>query len=118
MRKSQSHITTDLFGDALADEQQAAATMQPSEAKRQVAAPEKAVRATVTLTGEGFLSDRYLAARYRVSGATVWRWTTAYPEFPKPHPVTPGTTRWRLSELLTYGDAMAQLTARRAAPTG
>lgn len=45
-----------------------------------------------------YLTDRELAARYSISRATVWQWVKqAY--LPPPVRLTPGTTRWRLSEI-------------------
>jgi len=49
-----------------------------------------------------FLTDKQVGARYGVSRAAVWRWLAAYPDFPKPIAITPGTTRWRLSEIMAY----------------
>lgn len=46
-----------------------------------------------------FLSAREVAERYDVSLATIWRWPDSLPNFPKPVRLSPGCTRWRLSEL-------------------
>lgn len=48
---------------------------------------------------ETFLSDIRLAQRYGVHRSTPWRWTKTDPGFPKPVTLTPGCTRWRLSEI-------------------
>ncbi|QDZ02300.1 AlpA family phage regulatory protein [Nitratireductor mangrovi] len=48
---------------------------------------------------ESFLSDRDVAKRYRVSRPTIWRWCQNNPAFPRPRQMSPGTTRWLLSEL-------------------
>ena len=45
-----------------------------------------------------FLSDVQVAARYRVSRATTWRWSKET-GFPAPVRLGPNTTRWGLSEL-------------------
>lgn len=51
---------------------------------------------------ETFLSDRAVAARYDVTRATIWRWVANYPEFSRPIRISPGTTRWRVSDLVAF----------------
>lgn len=51
---------------------------------------------------ETFLTDLDLAARYGVHRSTPWRWAKTDPGFPKPVTLSPGCTRWRLSELETW----------------
>ena len=46
-----------------------------------------------------FLSDAQIAARYGVHRKTPWRWAKSDPTFPKPIAITPGCTRWKLSEI-------------------
>lgn len=46
-----------------------------------------------------FASDKQLAARYNVTRPTIWRWTRENPEFPKPVQLSPGCTRWKISEV-------------------
>lgn len=46
-----------------------------------------------------FLSDRQLGARYSVHHLTPRRWLNEDPTFPKPVKLSPGCTRWRLSEI-------------------
>ena len=48
---------------------------------------------------EIYLSDHNIAARYGVHRMTPWRWVQADPTFPKPVKLTPGCTRWKLSEI-------------------
>ncbi|WP_434614718.1 helix-turn-helix transcriptional regulator [Tabrizicola sp. M-4] len=48
---------------------------------------------------EVFVDVLRLAARYGVHRATLWRWAKTDPTFPKPVSLTPGCTRWRLSEI-------------------
>ena len=48
---------------------------------------------------EVFLSDIDLAARYGVHRSTPWRWVSTVPDFPKPTSLSPGCTRWKLSEV-------------------
>lgn len=46
-----------------------------------------------------YLSDRDMAARYRTkSRATIWRWIRTA-GLPKPVQLSPGCTRWRLSDV-------------------
>lgn len=46
-----------------------------------------------------YLSDAQVAARYGVHRSTPWRWLKADPRFPKPFTLTPGCTRWKLTDL-------------------
>lgn len=46
-----------------------------------------------------YLSDMQLSARYSVHRTTPWRWAKNNPSFPKPITLTPGCTRWKLSEI-------------------
>lgn len=46
-----------------------------------------------------FITDRQVATRYGVHRATPWRWIKSDPTFPRPVVLTPGCTRWRLSEI-------------------
>ena len=48
---------------------------------------------------ETYLSDRQLGARYHVHHLTPRRWLKTDATFPKPVHLTPGCTRWKLSEL-------------------
>lgn len=48
---------------------------------------------------ETYITDKTLAARYEVHRTTPWRWVQTLPDFPKPVTLTPGCTRWRLSEI-------------------
>ncbi len=51
---------------------------------------------------ERFLSVQDVASRYAVSVATIWRHTKENPAFPKPLKILNGSTRWRLSAVLSY----------------
>ncbi len=46
-----------------------------------------------------FLSDIQIANRYGVTRQTVWRWANSDPAFGKPIKLTPGCTRWKLSDI-------------------
>ena len=48
-----------------------------------------------------FLTDLDIAARYSVSRATIWRWTSCG-RLPRPVHLGPATTRWVLEDLLQY----------------
>ena len=50
-------------------------------------------------SGQAFLSDRQVAQRYSVSRQTPWGWLKKDTQFPKPVSLSPGCTRWRLSDL-------------------
>lgn len=45
-----------------------------------------------------YISDRKVAERYGVTRQTVWRWVRTG-DFPAPVSLSPGCTRWRLSEV-------------------
>lgn len=48
-----------------------------------------------------YAQDTQLAARYSVSRATIWRWA-ATGRLPKPIKLSPGCTRWKLSDLEAF----------------
>ena len=48
---------------------------------------------------QAFLSDRQVAQRYSVSRQTPWGWLKKDASFPKPVSLSPGCTRWSLSDL-------------------
>jgi predicted DNA-binding transcriptional regulator AlpA len=48
-----------------------------------------------------YLSDKDLAARYRNSRATVWRWVQTR-NFPRPIRLSPQCTRWSLNDVLQW----------------
>ena len=50
------------------------------------------------MTNETYLSDRQLAERYKVHRTTLWRWVERN-QFPKPVKLSPGCTRWKLSDV-------------------
>lgn len=49
-----------------------------------------------TAPTEQYVTVKFLAARYRTSTGTIWRWVRNQ-DFPAPVSLTPGTTRWRMS---------------------
>ena len=56
---------------------------------------------------EIYLSDRQLGARFNVHHLTPRRWVNADPTFPKPIRLTPGCTRWKLSDIEAWERAKA-----------
>lgn len=52
-----------------------------------------------------FLTDREAAIFLGISKASVWRYAKD-PRFPQPVRLGPGSTRWRLSDLLEYADRL------------
>jgi len=46
-----------------------------------------------------YLTDSQIAKRYGVTRQTVWRWANSDPLFGKPIKLSPGCTRWKLSEI-------------------
>ena len=48
-----------------------------------------------------YLNSSQVAERYGVSPDTVWRWSRNG-EMPKPVKLSPGSTRWRLSDLTRH----------------
>jgi predicted DNA-binding transcriptional regulator AlpA len=56
---------------------------------------------------EQLLTDNEVAALFKVSKQTIWRWIKTSEGFPKPLKVEKGSTRWRLSEVVEYEARMA-----------
>jgi len=51
-------------------------------------------------TSSVFQSDVQIAKRYSVTRQTVWRWANMKnSNFPKPIKLSPGCTRWKLSDI-------------------
>lgn len=63
------------------------------------------------MMAENYLSDIQLAARYSVHRTTPWRWAKTDPTFPKPVTLTPGCTRWKLSDIEAWEARKAKGTA-------
>lgn len=55
-----------------------------------------------------YLSDTDLAKRYNIARPTVWRWHREQPNFPRAIRLTPGCTRWKLSEIETWEAAQVE----------
>lgn len=59
---------------------------------------------------ETYLSDLQLGARYSVNRITIWRWHRTNEQFPRAVTLSPGCTRWRLSEIEAWETAKAVAT--------
>ena len=57
---------------------------------------------------ETYLSDRQISARYGVHRMTPWRWLKSDPTFPKAVKLSPGCTRWKLSEIEAWETAKSK----------
>ena len=62
-------------------------------------------------TPETYLSDRQLGTRWQVHHLTPRRWIKSDDTFPRPVHLTPGCTRWKLSEIEAWEAAKASQTA-------
>ena len=51
---------------------------------------------------ERYLSDHQVAERLGISRASVWRWLKNDPDFPRRIRMSPGTSRWKLSDLMEF----------------
>ncbi|WP_397544216.1 helix-turn-helix transcriptional regulator [Roseovarius salis] len=60
---------------------------------------------------ETFLRDTDCAARYSVSRNTWWRWQRERTDMPRPVRLSPGCTRWKLSDLIAWEAAKAEVAA-------
>ena len=58
------------------------------------------------LLGDRFLTDRAVADLFGVSRQTVWRWARSNDLFPKANQISPGTSRWRLSDIRSYLESL------------
>jgi len=57
---------------------------------------------------ETYLSDNDLARRYGVNRLTVWRWHRERSDFPRVVRLTPGCSRWKLSEIEAWEAAKVE----------
>lgn len=72
-------------------------------AKRTIGTPKP-----MAVEAERYLTVRDVAQRFAVSVQTVWRWAKERPEFPKPVELSPGTTRWRMSDLIAFEGGLSE----------
>ena len=59
-----------------------------------------------------YFADKDLAIRFGMSRQTIWRVVKSDPTFPKPIRLTPGCTRWLLSEVEAW-EASKRITANK-----
>ena len=64
--------------------------------------------ALCTRCTEQYLSDRQVAARFDITKATVWRWHDKNPNFPRRIKLSPGASRWKLSDLVLFEAKMQE----------
>lgn len=57
---------------------------------------------------ETYYSDYQLSVRYSVHRSTLWRWAKTDPTFPQPVKLSPGCTRWKLSEIEAWDASKSQ----------
>jgi len=62
-----------------------------------------------------YLTDRQIGTRYGVHHLTPRRWLKTDPTFPKPIRLTPGCTRWKLSDIEAWETAKADAAQRKTA---
>lgn len=60
---------------------------------------------------EIYISDIGVSARYGVHRVTPWRWVKTDPTFPRPVCLSPGCTRWKLSDLVNWETEKASRTS-------
>jgi predicted DNA-binding transcriptional regulator AlpA len=60
---------------------------------------------------ETYLSDTEIAKRYGIARPTVWRWHRERAEFPRAIRLTPGCTRWKMSDIVAWETAQAEVAA-------
>lgn len=94
MGEANNNRQPDLFNDEGAD----TALRQAPQKKRGA----DKTKVSCTKCQEVFMSVHDVAARYNVLPSTIWRWLKTVPEFPTPLKLTPGTTRWRLGDLVSF----------------
>ena len=94
MAKPTNELQPDLFHPVEAGATKAKAVKKKSSANQ--------TKPTCTKCYDAFLSVHQVAACYHVWPSTIWRWLKKAPDFPDPLKLTPGTTRWRLSDLVSY----------------
>ncbi|WIY24817.1 helix-turn-helix transcriptional regulator [Parasedimentitalea psychrophila] len=56
-----------------------------------------------------YFSDTDLAKRYGVTRQTVWRWHRERTDFPRAISLSPGCTRWKLSQIEAWENTKAEV---------
>lgn len=72
----------------------------PSALKKYVPVPSGYIAPSTE--DEKYLSVKEVAHRYSVSVPTIWRWAKEDEAFPKQHVIRPGTSRWRIKDLVAF----------------
>jgi prophage regulatory protein len=67
---------------------------------------------------EIYLSDRQIGERFGVHHLTPRRWVREDPTFPRPVKLSPGCTRWKLSEIEAWEALKAGPSAKALADRG
>lgn len=99
--------TLDLFRDFEMEEKTSPENPEPqvlqAPLKRKTPSPKAKSQEVVALhpTQERYLTDKDVGARFGVCRQTVWRWIQKK-TFPEPVKLTQKSTRWKLSDLVTY----------------
>lgn len=102
---SKAPKTTKAIRDFFLDEdppREAKAPRGAKPSKKQASSEPQQCSVPLLPEDERYLCDRVVAARFGVSRQTVWRWAKGCARFPKPVVISPGTTRWLLSDLIAY----------------
>ena len=55
-----------------------------------------------------YASAAELADRFAVGRSAIWGWLRSDPNFPKPVKLSPGTTRWKLSDIEAWETTRGQ----------
>ena len=70
--------------------------------KRQKGAGMACAKAQVSKEANDLLTVHEVARQCTVSRATIWRWVKSVNGFPQPLRFAPGTTRWRLQDVVAW----------------
>jgi predicted DNA-binding transcriptional regulator AlpA len=89
------------------DEELSAANHEGAEGSQQGApSRKKRVRKSAYVLERNHLTVKEVASWYGVGVATIWRWIKELPDFPRPHKITPGSSRWFRRDLEAYDDKL------------
>jgi predicted DNA-binding transcriptional regulator AlpA len=95
------------FKSDAADEEASAINLVGAEGLRQVLpSRQKRVRKGAYVLERNHLTVKEVASWYGVGVATIWRWIKELPDFPHPHKITPGSSRWFRRDLEAYDDKL------------
>ncbi len=97
---------------------EAAAPLSAKTSRKQALRGHRKRSVPILPEDERYLCDRVVAARFGVSRQTVWRWAKSSARFPKPVVISPGTTRWLLSDLIAYELELQEASSRDSGSEG